>query len=420
MSAIKRSVVIYAGAFAVAGATPFLLLPVLTGFLSPAQFGEITSFLIFTTLLGNFAGLSTHGFISVRYFKTEQRQHAELVGTSVIVLALSHSFAFAIAWILHSQVEKALGLTLAQAQLAVLAAFFLCLCQVGLALFQSSGQPIRYLQVRLIQGGVELGLGIVLVVWLFAEAISRTASYTFALAVSATFGLWTCFRGRLFVPNFDLSQVKGLLMFGLPLMPHIVAGTMITYLDRLVVSSVLGANALGQYMVAMQIGMVIVAITEPLNKALAPWLFEQLSRQGMAVRRMIVRRTYQLFLALILIGLVVSLVAQQSFGYFIDERYEAARELIPWMVAGFVMQGLYAAVVNYLFYAERTGWLSLVSASAAIIGGFVSWLLVTNLGIRGAAISFTINSALLFILVWVVAERAVPMPWALSSDASSD
>lgn len=415
MNSIKSSVVIYACAFAVAGATPFLLLPVLTQYLTPAQFGEVTSFLMFVALLGNFASLSAHGFVSVRYFKLETRQLAMLVGTSSGVLVLSHTLALVLTWLLYPLLARVLDLSLPQSLLAVLAAFFMNLYLVSLALFQSSGQPMRYLQARLIQGGLELGLGIGLVVWVLSDAVARTASYTFALATSASFGIWLCFRRGLFTPNFELSQAKSLLVFGLPLLPHIVAGTSIVYVDRLVVSSLLGTEQLGLYMVSMQIGMVMIAITEPLNKALAPWLFEQLSKNNALIRRMIVCRTYQLFLVLTLVGFIVALASYLLFSHIISPGYESARGLIPWMVGGFMMQGLYTSVVNYLFYAERTGWLSAVSASAAVLGGGVSWLMVTHYGIQGAAMSFAFNSTLLFVLVWSAAARAVPMPWLLRS-----
>lgn len=411
MSSVRRSVVIYACAFAVAGATPFLLLPVLTRQLSPAQFGEVTSFLMFTALLCNFASLSAHGFVSIRYFKTAPEQFAPLVGTALGVLVLSHGLALIATWLLHPLLARALDLTLGPSLLAVLAAFFLNLCLVWLALFQSSGQPMRYLQARLIQGGLELGLGVVLVMWVLAEAVARTGSYTVALAASAAFGAWLCHRRGLFSLRFERVQVKSLMAFGLPLLPHIVAGTTITYLDRLVVSSLLGAQSLGLYMVAMQIGMAMVALTEPLNKALAPWLFQQLAKNDEAVRRLIVRRTYMLFAALMLLGLVVALVAHLLFDRLIGPTYAPARALIPWMVAGFVMQGLYTSVVNYLFYAERTGRLSMVSATTALMGCGVSWLMTTRYGLQGAAMSFAFNSAVLFLLVWAVAAKAVPMPW---------
>lgn len=278
---------------------------------------------------------------------------------------------------------------------------------------------MHYLQARLIQGGLELVLCIALVVWIMGEPMARTASYVLALAASALFGLWLCWRRGLYAPNFEFAQVRSLLVFGVPLLPHIVAGTTILYLDRLVVSSVLGSQGLGLYMVSMQIGMTMVALTEPLNKALAPWLFEQLSKNDDGVRRMIVRRTYQLFLVLVLIGLFVAVLANLLFDHLIDSRYEAAKVLVPWMVGGFVMQGLYTSVVNYLFYAERTGWLSMVSASTAAFGCGVSWIMVTHYGIQGAAMSFAFNSTLLFVMVWAVAARAVPMPWLPGSTCRS-
>jgi O-antigen/teichoic acid export membrane protein len=89
------------------------------------------------------------------------------------------------------------------------------------------------------------------------------------------------------------------------MLPHIVAGTAITYMDRLVVSSQLGTESLGIYMVAMQVGMGMIALIEPLNKALAPWLFERLSKgANQEVRHMIVQRTYQLYIALAIMGIL--------------------------------------------------------------------------------------------------------------------
>jgi hypothetical protein len=58
--------------------------------------------------------------------------------------------------LLFPVLEKALGLPLVYTLLAVLAAFFLNLNLVFLAIFQSSGQPLMYLRARLVQGLFEL------------------------------------------------------------------------------------------------------------------------------------------------------------------------------------------------------------------------------------------------------------------------
>lgn len=416
MLSLKKTVLIYACAFAVAGVVPFILLPVLTKHLSPAQFGEVTSFLIFSALLAKFSSLSTHGYVAVQYFKIDPHNIARLAGTSASLLMIIHILAAIISWLAYPVINTLLNITVAQVLLAVLAAFLINLNLIWLAIFQSTGHAVSYLNSRLIQGALESGLCIAFLLWLAPEASARTSSYAIALAASALFGLSVCLKRKKFIPCFEITQVKRLLAFGLPLLPHVIAGTTIIYLDRLVVSSLLGSESLGLYMVAMQIGMILLAITEPMNKALAPWLFKQLAKNDNIIRRLIVRRTYQLFIFLAIIGLLTAIIADIFFEQIFDIRYQGAKKLIPWMAWGFVMQGMYTAVVNYLFFAERTGWLSIATGCTAIVGSGVSWAMANYYGIEGASMSFALNNTVMFLIVWIMAGQAVPMPWLLKSN----
>lgn len=411
---LGRSVLIYACAFAVAGATPFVLLPILTRLLSPTQFGEVTAFLMLTVMVANAAGLSVHGLVSVRYFKVEREELRRLVSAALLLVLAAHAVVLVAVLVLHGPLVRLFELSAGSSALAVVAALALSLNLVFLALFQSSDRPLHYLGARLIQGAVELGLCLALL-WLFIpDAGARTLSYALALVASAAFGAaWAWRQGHLGPATLSRQRLRALLAFGAPMLPHVAAGTAITYLDRMVVSSLLGAQSLGLYMAAMQVGMVMIALVEPLNKALAPWLFRQLARDDEAVRRMIVRRTYGLFAALVLAGVLLATLAWMLFDRLVGTAYVAARPLVPWMVAGFVLQGMYYAVVNYLFFAERTGRLSVTSATTAVVGLGVSYLLTSHWGLLGAGMSFAINNALLLVLVWVVAAAAVPMPWRL-------
>jgi O-antigen/teichoic acid export membrane protein len=185
----------------------------------------------------------------------------------------------------------------------------------------------------------------------------------------------------------------------------------ITYMDRLLVSSLLGTATLGVYMVAIQIGMVMVALIEPLNKALAPWLFKHLASNEDGVRRMIVRRTYELGIVLLLCGFLLAIAANLAFDRLVGAQFSGARGLIPWMIAGYVAQGMYYMVVNYLFYAERTGTLAAITGSAAILGCVISYVLIATIGVTGAGAAFLLNNVILLLLVWLGAARIVPMPW---------
>ena len=410
---VGRSILIYACAFAVAGATPFLLLPVLTKHLSPEQFGEATAFLMLVTILGNIAGLSSHGFVSVRFFKVPVAEFKGIASSSVAAIGVSHLLTLLAVAAFYPLLRHAFGLPMPLALLAVGTAFVLNLNLIGLAIFQSSGQPLLYLRARLAQGVLEFSLCLTLLFHFVPDASARAYSYSFAIAASATLGLVHCVRHGLLSARVRKPDLRALAAFGVPMLPHVVAGSAVVYLDRLVVSSVLGTEGLGLYMVAMQFGMAMVALIEPLNKALAPWLLGQLAKNDTAVRRTIVKRTYQLYGALALAGVLVAGVSHLFFDELIGARFGAARELVPWMVGGFVLQGMYYSVVNYLFYAERTGRLSAVSATTAALGCVVSYALTSSYGLVGAAVSFAFNNGVLFLLVWLVASKAVPMPWSL-------
>ena len=408
---VGRSVLIYACAFAAAGATPFLLLPILTRALSPQQFGEVTSFLILTTMLANVAGLSAHGFVSVRYFKTPAAEFRGLATSTSVAIVAAHALAALAVLVLFPQLKRILELPLSLSLLAVAAALVLSLNLIFLSIFQSAGQPLLYLRSRLVQATIEFFLCVALITLFVADSGSRIYSYAAAIAASAAVGLFECWRRGHLGTGIDRTHLRSLAAFGLPMLPHIVAGSALTYIDRVVVSSLLGAESLGIYMVAMQIGMAMVVLIEPLNKALAPWLFEQLTKNDPALRRMIVGRTYLLYGGLIVIGIVVAGATSLFFDELIGARYGTARTIVPWMVAGFVLQGMYYTVVNYLFFAERTGRLSIMSGTTAIVGCGVSYALTSSFGLVGAGISFAFNNGLLFALVWFAAARAVAMPW---------
>lgn len=407
---VGRSVLVYACAFAVAGATPFLLLPVLTRQLSPQQFGVVTSFLVLAAMLANAAGLSAHGFVSVRYFKCDRSAFSSLSTSAMVAVVCAHAVAAAAVVLLFPALQRLLGLPLGWTLLAVLASLMLSLNLVLLSIFQSAGQPMRYLGARVVQGAIELLGCLALLAWLMPDPGARIGSYTAALAASVAFAWRACARAGLVGGPLRTEALRALAIFGVPMLPHIVAGSALTYLDRVVVSALLGVDSLGLYMAAMQVGMVLVVLIEPLNKALAPWLFEQLTGGGLS-RGVIVGRTYLLWSALAAAAGVLAGLAMLFFDSLVGERYIAARPLLPWMAAGFLFQGMYYTVVNYLFYAERTGQLSVMSGITACAGCGISYGLTSAYGIVGAGASFALNYALLFVLVWFVAARAVPMPW---------
>lgn len=408
------SILLYGLAFGLAGVTPLALLPFLTHHLEIATFGQITAFLTLVPLLAGLSGLSIHGFLTVRYFKTSTNDLGEAIGSAIYLLIAIHLLLAIVVQAAHPYLIPMADLSISALMLMVGAALILNLNLLGLALFQVRNQPFRYLKAKLIQTTLEIGLCIATVMWISSEAWTRTSTFTIAVACSALFGLVHS-GARLRIPaRTQWRWAREIVGFGAPLTPHILSGLLLVSIDRVMVSNISGAASLGLYMVSLQIAMIFSLLTESLSKALTPKLLNSLKSNDPVINSKIVSMTYRIFGCLCAAGIILWCVATLIFPIVIDPQYAAAKSLLPWFIAGFVAQGFYYAVVNYLFAAERTSLLSAVSTSLAIIGACVSYTLTTRYGLEGAAASFAINNLLYFLATWIAAAKVYSMPWLAS------
>lgn len=406
-----RATVLYAIAFGMAGLTPFVLLPILTRALDPAEFGQASTWIILAGMLANIGGLTVHGLVSVRYFKVERAVLRRLMTTALVLVTLVHG-AF-LAWLAVGP-DPAAGFThLPKAFTigATLVAVAICFNLVGLAVVQVSNRPGLYLASRVIQSAIEIVGCIALLRFLDAVPEARIYSYAAAVVVCAACGLAFLAAQGLLARSPDRESARDALRFGVPTVPHVVAGQLLSNLDRLMVSYLLGVDQLGVFMVASQLGMALSMVIEPLNRALAPWLFEQLARDDEKQKRQIVRATYALFAGLLALALVSAVAFMAVFGYIFPPDYAPAKAVIPAIAVGMAFQGMYYGVVNYAFYAEATGRLSIVSATTVSMASVWSYLLISRWGLFGAGISFMLTNLVLFLAVWRLSAKVLPMPW---------
>lgn len=412
-----RSVLLYAIAFTFAGLTPIVLLPVLTRELTPAEVGQVTSWIILAGMIGNVCNMSTPALITVRYFKNTTEQLARLMVTAIAVVVAVHALFAAAVAIRPDLLSEFTSLPDGYSVLAVGAALAFSINLIGLGLMQASQRPGLYLASRVVQSVVEIVGCVALLYLVAATPDARISTYLGALAVCALFALGFSYRTGHLSALPSGTAFKTAMRFSVPIVPHVLAGQLLVNLDRLMVSAVLGIESLGIFMVASQLGMAMSLVIEPLNRALAPWLFGALGDADEAKRRQIVLVTYGLFLGLVVLALVLAGLFFLLYDFVFPPEYAAAKAIIFPIAIGMAFQGMYYGVVNYVFYAEATIRLSLITTGTVAASLLTSYLLVSNFELMGAAISFMLTNAVLFLSIWFLSSRVVPMPWTLRREA---
>lgn len=194
MTALKKllsSTAIYASANVINSAIPFLLLPVLTRVLAPAEYGLVTMFVTVMSVLGAFTGLSVHGAVSVRYYDSST-DHPRFVGACLALLAASTSLVLLLVWLLAGPLSRWVEIPEGWLLVAVLASAAQAIVQIRLVIWQVKGEVWRYGLFQILQTTLNLALSLGLVLLLGMGWEGRVLGISvavFLFAVLALYGL---------------------------------------------------------------------------------------------------------------------------------------------------------------------------------------------------------------------------------------
>lgn len=399
----------------VVAVVPFLLLPVLTRALSPDAYGAVAMFSVVVSFFAVVAGLNVQGAVMVRYFDPEKFCISTYVSTALLILLFT-TLVLTLAVVAGSNhLENLTGLSINWLLLAVCVAACQFIVQLLLTLWQSSKQPAKFAVFRMSHATMDGLVSLLLVVTFALSWEGRLFGISTAWAVSAVAALWILFRSGWLEISVKKDCAVDALRYGVPLVPHTVAGLVLAMTDRFLVTNLLDLTATGIYMVAVQVGLVLQIAADAFNKAFGPWLMETLKHNDPTRDKRIVKYTYGYFGLILTVAVVAGFFSEFIIKLLAGEQYHTAAEVARYTLVGNAFVGMYYMVTNYIFYSRRTELLSLMTTAVGLITIGLSWYLIQESGIVGAAQAFMVGQILMFLGTWFLANRCHPMPWRFGS-----
>lgn len=393
---------------------PFALLPILTRYLSPEEYGEVAMFQTLLGALAAFIGLSMQGAAGRKFYDGHLGEHElkEFIGSCLQILIVTTTLTLIILVSISDQLSQWLSLEPKWILLAVMVTACSIVIQIRLGQWQVRKQAKNYGFLQVAQSLLGVLLSLALVVALAQGAGGRIAAQVWVAGLFSLLALWMLKRdGLLKFTVWRPEYIREALSFGIPLIPHVGGMFLLASVDRFVINAELGIAQTGVYMVAVQLSAALALVFDAINKAYVPWLFERLKRDKEQEKRQIVWLTYGWY-ALILCGAGLAfLVGPWVVTLVAGETYARAGNVIGWLALGQVFGGMYLMVTNYIFFSKRTVLLSLVTISSGLINVALLLLLIGHFGLEGAAYAFCIAMAIRFLLTWLVAQKRHPMPW---------
>lgn len=408
---LLRAGAIYGIANVVSAGVPFLLIPILTRALSPADYGLVINFYLLVTLSISVAGLSVHGAVAAKWFDRSGRDFPRLVGTAVLLAVCSTLLCslvlLACAHLLRSELDLAPRFWV----LAAVNAGATVVIGVRAALWQSQGHALRAASLQVVTASLNVGLSLLGVFALSMGGEGRIYGSVVASVVCACAAAWLLFGAHDARLALARTDVRELLRFGIPLIPHALAGAILVTSDRFAVSALLGGEALGIYGTAAQIGMVMGVLGDAMSKASLPWIFSQLAARTPLARLRVVGATYALIPVWLSIAVGLWIALKVTGSLILGQSFAPAINLSIWFLLGGAASAVYFNIAGLFFFNAKNGWLSFATFSSALVAVILAPTLIHALGLVGGALSFLSIQVCSLTAYWCLSTRIQPMPW---------
>ena len=268
-----------------------------------------------------------------------------------------------------------------------------------------------------------LGLGLILVA-LFVVARDLSSFYwataiTEAVAVVALYSV--AFRGadrpRPALRQFSPPLFRELVAFGIPMMVgYELSGIVLAVGDRYVIAGILGDEPLGLYSAAYNVcqyvQLVLIASVGQAIMPLCMQMWDQRGRDETAAFLARSLRTYALLGAPVIAGFAA--IGPELLRTLASEKYATATGILPWVIAGMVVDGTAPMLGAGLFIHRRTWTIMGVVTSCAALNIGLNLVLVPRVGIVGAALSTLASYAATSLLLAAAGRHLLPVavPWA--------
>ena len=193
-----------------------------------------------------------------------------------------------------------------------------------------------------------------------------------------------------------------LIKHSVPLLPHYFAVSLILRAAEISIGRNYGTASLGQYSVAMSVGMILTVVTGGILSALTPWIMRKIREGGIdKVREFLLLLTR----ALSLLALLVLAAAPEILSILAAEEFRSALSSIYPLEIAAVLSFLSGAIISASAYYERGAFSSLASVSAAAVSIILSFLVLPRTDYRLAGIFALVSYLIMTLLSSLIFKR---------------
>lgn len=212
--------------------------------------------------------------------------------------------------------------------------------------------------------------------------------------------------------TFDRRRLAEMLSFSLPLVPSSLGVVLLLYIDRLSINSLMTIADVGVYGIGVRIASIATLLVIGLQSALTPLIYAT-HKDPETPRKLV--EVFRLFCAGALMAwITIAAFSPQLIQVMTTGEYAGASQVVPYLVLVIFFAQLYLFAPG-LNLARRTVVIACINLAAAALNLGLNYLLIPQLGIVGAAVASVVSTLLAFVAQLIFSQRIYPVAYRWTS-----
>lgn len=351
----------------------FITVPLLTRYLTQAEFGIYNNFISWMAVLTYVVSLSLEATI----ISAKKDFNSDLSNYAYSLMILSSMLA--LFWLIIVNSLSAFFVPLLQIDLVYINAIFIYLFfSPFVTIFQTWERFIYKYKINVLIS-VVIALGVVICTVCFIVVLTNNLS-------GAVFGriIPTVLAGIALLiymikigSKCKVKYWKYAVPIVLPYIPHLLSMTLLGTINKLFIMQYCGPEETALYSLAYTCGVMATTLITSLNGAFSPWLGDKLTSKEYSKIKS-VSKGYLLIFSIL--ALAISLFAPEALLLLGGEEYLIAINLIPPIAMTCILQFVYTMYVNIEQYEKKTKGMAVASVLAALLNMILDAVLIPWMG----------------------------------------
>jgi O-antigen/teichoic acid export membrane protein len=382
----KSSSIYLLGGLASSGIS-FLLLPILTRYLTPFDYGILAVINSLSGFLLSIVLFCQNSSYQRFYYDFDSIKSKSLLFNSVIVITISGFFTGIFILILQMIVNFNFGFENRWLLIILFMAYSNAIRLLIQGYFQISKRPTAFTIISISNVMFIMLVTIYFVVYNDYDWQGRV----WATFISSILFLPLCFGFIFFSGKFSFNPSKDILrdiiFFGGGLLPGALSGLGLNLADRFILSYMAGAETTGLYNVGYQFGFIVYLFVAASGRAWSPYFWENYLKKGKKGKKNIYKASRIILIGIFFLALFVSLAGPVVLRFMVSPTFYGASQYIVWIAFGYAIQGFQIVFSPYLSYYKKTLLMSAIAIASVAVNIILNILLIPTYGGQGAAIA---------------------------------